>query len=476
MPARTEVSLKNFIIFNSNLGPKEGEVNLCPFPRIVQTNFLISLQEDRKLLFYHPKNVELDSKIKDIGLCEAIIKFTSAFTSKTDVQNVVTQKTLQIYHQPEPDFWMILTLSVPSEKKVKSGQEHTEYRGDEVHESIYKAILKQAYASFKLLNGTFVHNFDGNTKLEQRECLMGVLEEHFSHYLENVCLQSAGILNVFGSVNYLPVNQSHFLRIQAFVNILEATFSEQIADCVFLYNEQVVWSGLAADSLYPFYEYLKEEIFPKVVACGLQSDIMASGFQGSHYGVFVIGPPGSLIEMHPIWFCDKNSSIDEKFTLLIYKAANCMTCLFVREPFPENFYEELSILMGTQMTGISSELNDFQEALAKEKDTHEPTYKYLFVNELTLKHEGTIKFKGNDPKSVPPEVMNLLTDIYQDRANASSEEVTVKTHNDFWLVRKTSNYRHYFLVINKSSSTLIDVTEEAKRITDSHIRSIFFEK
>lgn len=183
--------------------------------------------------------------------------------------------------------------------------------------------------------------------------------------------------------------------------------------------------------------------------------------------------------MHPIWFSTKNSSSPQKFTLLIYKAANCMTCLFVRDPIPENFFEELSILMGTQMTGISSELSDFQEALAKEKDTHEPSYKYLFVNELTLKHEGSIKFKGNDPKSIPAEVMNILTDIYQDRSmgtTACSEEVTVKTHNDFWLVRKTSNYRHYFLVMNKSSSTLIDVTEEAKKITDSHIRSIFFEK
>lgn len=178
---------------------------------------------------------------------------------------------------------MILTLSVPSEKKLKSGQEHTDYRGDEVHEAIYKAILRQAYASFKLLYGTFTQNFTGDSKMEQRETLMSVLEEHFSHYLENVSLQSAGILNFFGSVNYLPVNQSHFLRIQAFVNILEASFTELIADCVFLFNEQVVWSGLSAENLYPFYEYLKDEIFPKVVACGLQSDIMASGFQVKNF-------------------------------------------------------------------------------------------------------------------------------------------------------------------------------------------------
>lgn len=399
-----------------------------------------------------------------------MILIYSAFTSKNNVQNVITQKTLQIYYQPEPEYWIILTLSVPSVKRIKLGQVENDYRGDEVHESTHKALLKQAYASFKLLYGTFRHNFNGATVLEQRKHLMVVLEEHFSDYLESFCLQSVGILNITNSVSYLPVNQLHFLRVQAFINILEATFSEQISECVFLYNKMVVWSGLAVESLSPFYEYLNKKVFSNVRACGLQNDIMVSGFQESHYGVFIVGPSGSFIDMHAIWLCDK------KFTLLIYTAANCMACLFVRDPIPVNFYEELSTLMGTQMTEISSELANFQKAIRQEIELNETKYNYLFVNELTQKHEGTVIIKGNEQNSIPPEVINILTDVYQDRALASSEEVTLKTHRDFWLIRKTSNYRHFFIVINKSSSTLIDVTEEAKRITDTHIRSIFFEK
>lgn len=33
-------------------------------------------QEQKKILYYFPEECELDTKIKDIGLCEAIIKFT----------------------------------------------------------------------------------------------------------------------------------------------------------------------------------------------------------------------------------------------------------------------------------------------------------------------------------------------------------------------------------------------------------------
>jgi len=34
------------------------------------------VQEAKKVLFYYPADVELDTKIRQIGLCEAVIKFT----------------------------------------------------------------------------------------------------------------------------------------------------------------------------------------------------------------------------------------------------------------------------------------------------------------------------------------------------------------------------------------------------------------
>lgn len=33
-------------------------------------------QEHKKVLFYHPNDIELNTKIKDVGLSEAIIRFT----------------------------------------------------------------------------------------------------------------------------------------------------------------------------------------------------------------------------------------------------------------------------------------------------------------------------------------------------------------------------------------------------------------
>lgn len=46
-------------------------------------------------------------------------------------------------------------LWVPTVTKTKEGTEHLEYQSDEIQDSIYWAVLKQAYRSFRLFNGVF---------------------------------------------------------------------------------------------------------------------------------------------------------------------------------------------------------------------------------------------------------------------------------------------------------------------------------
>lgn len=77
--------------------------------------------------------------------------------------------------------------------------------------------------------------------------------------------------------------------------------------------------------------------------------------------------------------------------------------------------------------------------------------------------------------------MNLLADLFNEAtvADASidpvAEETVVKTLNDYWIVRRSSNWRHFFVVVNKSS-TLLSVTEEARAIFDEHAKKVFFDK
>ena len=43
--------------------------------QIAILNFMF-LQEHKKILFYYPADADVDTNIKNIGLCEAIVKFT----------------------------------------------------------------------------------------------------------------------------------------------------------------------------------------------------------------------------------------------------------------------------------------------------------------------------------------------------------------------------------------------------------------
>uniref|UniRef100_A0A2I3T0M1 CCZ1/INTU/HSP4 first Longin domain-containing protein n=1 Tax=Pan troglodytes TaxID=9598 RepID=A0A2I3T0M1_PANTR len=53
-------ALLSFFIYNPRFWPREAE-------------------EENKLLFYHPNEVEKKKRIRNVGLCEAIVQFTRLF-------------------------------------------------------------------------------------------------------------------------------------------------------------------------------------------------------------------------------------------------------------------------------------------------------------------------------------------------------------------------------------------------------------
>ncbi|KAJ8317856.1 hypothetical protein KUTeg_002947 [Tegillarca granosa] len=135
MSSKGNITLLNFFVFNSTYGPREGE-------------------EDKKIMYFYPPNTDIDTKIKKIGLCEAVVKFTETFSDKP-CESVHTQKTRQIYFEPEKEFWVVMTVSIPYVEKSKDGSQYLEYHEEDVQDRVYKAILQQAYRMFQFFNGTF---------------------------------------------------------------------------------------------------------------------------------------------------------------------------------------------------------------------------------------------------------------------------------------------------------------------------------
>lgn len=77
MVTKTDIELKNFFVFNSTFGPKEGQVST----KIISLSLILNtysyvFKELKKILFYYPFIDNSDQQIKNVGLVEGIIQFT----------------------------------------------------------------------------------------------------------------------------------------------------------------------------------------------------------------------------------------------------------------------------------------------------------------------------------------------------------------------------------------------------------------
>lgn len=128
------------------------------------------------------------------------------------------------------------TINVPYEKKTKENEvEYNEYKCDDVHDKIFRNVLKQSYNMFRLFHGSFEDVADdAPTKIIDQ------LAQFYAKYLLTIKLTNCDILDVFRSVQYLALDQFLFLRTNNFIQMIESTFAT-IKHCIFLHNDRLVW-------------------------------------------------------------------------------------------------------------------------------------------------------------------------------------------------------------------------------------------
>lgn len=189
-----EASLQSFFIYNTDYGQKEG-------------------MEHEKILLYIPTEESEDVKVKNMGLCEALVNFCRTFKARRECQTLHTKKTKRYFYNPESNIWMIMTVNIPekvSTKDVNSTMKKvSEYASDEVQDPILMVILEQAYSMFVLFNGLFMHilNKYGLPVLKQR------LQYFYSRYLLTLDFAALNVLDVYQGISYLPLDKSCFLKV-----------------------------------------------------------------------------------------------------------------------------------------------------------------------------------------------------------------------------------------------------------------------
>ncbi|XP_017058357.1 vacuolar fusion protein CCZ1 homolog [Drosophila ficusphila] len=479
---RVEITLRSFYIFNSKFGEQEGE-------------------EHKKVLFYHPKDIELNTKIKDVGLSEAIIRFTGTFTSEDDCQALHTQKTTQLFYQPEPGYWLVLVLNVPKEVRLKEGVEVAEYKGAEISDRIYRAILRQCYQMFRFRYGSFSSfGFEEPYPEKRRVLLCHELQRFYDQHLTNLKDPSnCDIIDMLQSIQYLPLDKSLFLRAQNF-GMLGQTFPA-IKESIMFYQEQVLCGGkLSPEDLHSLHSYVVQEVLKLeassssiAVSPSLKrsiSECQVGGFVRSQQkGEEDSQELDNLEDPLKVYVTLEEQA--RPYYLLIYRALHITFCLFLNadQPAPEQeLYDELHAYMAPQLTAlardISSELTKEAAGAAGQDNStssNEAAPKYLFINEQSLQHHTNLQ--RHLPQGLPRNVLSIIADLansngkQQDLENSPAEELQVKTTNDYWIVKRRCNYRQYYVILCNSKATLLDVTQEARRIFEQELTDdVFFDK
>ncbi|XP_012878855.1 PREDICTED: vacuolar fusion protein CCZ1 homolog [Dipodomys ordii] len=422
---------------------------------------------ENKILFYHPNEVEKNEKIRNVGLCEAIVQFTRTFSPSKPAKSLHTQKNRQFFNEPEENFWMVMVVRNPIiEKQSKDGKAVVEYQEEELLDKVYSSVLQQCYSMYKLFNGTFLKAMeDGGVKLLKER-----LEKFFHRYLQTLHLQSCDLLDIFGGISFFPLDKMTYLKIQSFINRMEESLNI-VKYTAFLYNDQLIWSGLEQDDMRILYKYLTTSLFPRHIEpelAGRDSPIRAE-MPGNlqHYGRFLTGPlnlndPEAKCRFPKI-FVNTDDTYEE-LHLIVYKRllptfaarydANC--------PFTQTLPAPNAAILMTCF----------------DRSEKEPQFKFIYFNHMNLAEKSTIHMRKTPSvslTSVHPDLMKILGDINSDFTRADEdEEIIVKAMSDYWVVGKKSDQRELYVILNQKNANLIEVNEEVKKLCATQFNNIFF--
>ena len=191
----------NLFLFNSTWGPKEGE-------------------EEKKIVYFWPEDCKIDTKLKKVGLVEGVIIFSNKFSSRP-ANSLHTLKERTVFYQTEPDFWLCLTVSVPSSRKQgKDAGETIEFYPEDVNDAVLQALILRSYEMFCLFHyslSSALERCGGN-----RSVFMELVQHFYSRYLATLRVENGDITTVWGGMQYLALEAIDFLRVQSLINRMKS--------------------------------------------------------------------------------------------------------------------------------------------------------------------------------------------------------------------------------------------------------------
>lgn len=178
----------------------------------------------------------------------------------------------------------------------------------------------------------------GDESEQKLESLRSKLDSFYTKYLLTLNLHNADIVDSIECLQYKPVTHLIFFRIVNFVNMVTSIKNLKIKKCVFLYNQEVVYSSVNPMELYIVTEYLNDSLFPKFLQ---RRNNQALDLDRTSGGCFVTELETDTFQSAPKIFLYEQGKL-EAYRLIIYTILDVSLVMLIEG---ETFYQFLSLIL-----------------------------------------------------------------------------------------------------------------------------------
>ena len=421
--------LSKLFVFNPSWGPREGE-------------------EEKKIIYFWPPETEMNDQVKTVGLIEAVSRFGKTFSGEP-AQSLHTQKTRTVWREVESEFFLCFTVSLPCVRRPGKEGEVLEFRPEEVSDKVLLGILDKAHQMFSLFSGGLQYILENNQN--SRDLLCERVRHFYSRYLTSLKLEHCSVLDMWGGIQYLPLEAQPFLRVQSFINRADLQFPG-VASSLFLQQGQLVWSEISPDVTRLLVHYLTTTLLPSLPS--LPSPAPTS----PHQGRFLVG--GSDEAALPVIHLEQETTRH----LVVYHAINSTLCLLLHEAPQADFYQAYSDWTGPVLSDLSADLTHIWATSSSSlASSHSENVRFIYFNGANFAVKSTVEAGSETVVNLAAELAAALPD--------SGGETTAKLSTDQWVVVRRSGVRTVIILVMKNIN-LLDVWEEVNKLDQTSFSQI----
>ncbi|CAF1198071.1 unnamed protein product, partial [Rotaria sordida] len=278
------------------------------------------------------------------------------------------------------------------------------------------------------------------------------------HHLHTM-IRDATLDTSYLGIQFLPVEKRLYLKLQSMLRRLELRFSS-LKETLFLYKDQLIWSGLSQDDTSLVYSFFRLYYWPhiKTLLNSSTTQYLTIDTTASPADELIISS-NSTSEIYQAFFL---GTLPIPYRVLVINI-NLITifCFFHDEDDLINNEDVNTQIVDILKKDLDTMLPNFEEHLRKKYPLTDNTVRTVYYNKINMAHSSTVDWT-REPMTSMSGIMSALAEDMQ--WFHPSGEIMVKRENDPWIISKRSDMRELFVVLNQKNANLKEISDKVKQI------------